>query len=403
MGICNMITFEHDKLSVKIVRLKSITQALGGSISVLDDERTVGIKEVYKRIPVPLAVARAFIMKHAKMTKYLKPVYTALIEYDGHIIAMERHPMGMMGELTHTGFDGQEETWIPYSESNLYKFVYPLMTNSGREWFFDGRYAFSFEKQKLDDVVAEAIPMTEDGRFRKISTMAIDLQELANADKLQPQERSCVTFVTNTGEYSISPPIWKDIESMGASRSASVDDGESTKLPMSFDRMDEIMSVNINFALKAGKEIGAMFGYEYVDPLQLPRLMIELHTVNLPNIPKQVKATYCIGMKFTHAFAWLLGISRRANTLETYIMMRSLMKYLSKRGIYRSGVFKADQIFVDGKTSDDVPLLDLDELLEDQDFTAMSIHAIIEQAKSSQTKRTKNSVINNLAGLQTEA
>lgn len=174
--------------------------------------------------------------------------------------------------------------------------------------------------------------------------------------------------------------------------------------PGTFDMIDESLAVNLNFALKAGQEIGKKFGYEFVEPLQLPRLMIELHTVNLPNVPAEVKATYDIGLKFTHAMAWLLGMSRKTkeDDLETYIMMRSLMKYLTKRGIFRSNVFNAERVFKDGQTVKDVPQLAMDQLMKDQDFTKMSLSAILQQAREGQKRRKKGNDIHNVGGMMTE-
>jgi hypothetical protein len=394
-----MIKFDQDKISFEFVLLKSITQALGGSISVIDEEKTEGKKEVTKRYTVPLSVARAFIMKHKKVTKYLKPVLTAIVRYEDRIISMERHAMGSMGELVHEGFDGEPVMWEPYSEMNLNKLIYPLLMNSKRDWFFDGRYIFSFDQQDLDKLVNTAPAMTKDNRFRKLQTVAIDFQELSNADKLQPTERSCLAFITDAGEYTISPPIWKDLGSVGGASKNNKNDDAAAPIS-SFDDTDEFMHVNLNFALSAGKQIGAMFGYEYVEPLQLPRLMVELHTVNLPNIPKQVKATYNIGMQFTHALAWLLGMSRKADTLDTYVMMRSLLKYLTTKGIFRNNVFSSDCIFLDDQNISNVKLQNLDTLMNDEDYTSMSIRAIIDKVKKN--KYTSSRDITQVAGLLNE-
>lgn len=393
-----MIEFDPTNISIEIVLLKSITQALGGAIQVINEEKSSGKKEIYNRIKVPLSVSRAFIQKHQKITKYLKPVYTAVIRYEDRVIALERHPLGTMGELTTEGLDGSPRTWIPASQSNIDQLVFPLLYNSLRQWYFDGRYIFSFATQDIDQLIEEGVPMTSDGKFRKITSTTIDMQELSTADKLQPQERSCLAFVADSGVNAISPPIWKDANSIGSSKS----DAEDKNLPKSFDRMDDSMSVNLNFALKAGKEIGAMFGYEYVEPLQLPRLMIELHTVNIPNIPNQIKATYDIGLQFTHAMSWLLGLSRKANNLDTYIMMRSLLKYLTSKGIYHNSTFSAANVFIGEQSIKDVPLLDIDTLMKDKDYTKMSMAAIVEQAKSSSKRRSRDNVIGSIAGLVTE-
>jgi hypothetical protein len=135
-------------------------------------------------------------------------------------------------------------------------------------------------------------------------------------------------------------------------------DVTGTKTKFSFDDINSHLSVNLNFALKAGAEVGALFGYDAIQPLQLPRLMVELRTVNLPNIPNTVKSTYDIGVSFTHSLAWLLGMTRKADTLETLLVVRSLMKYLTQRGVFRNNVFQAARVFHINKTVDDVKLVE---------------------------------------------
>jgi hypothetical protein len=393
-----MIPFDPSKITTEFVLLKSITQALGGSISVVDEEKTIGKKEILKRLPVPLSVARAFIMKHKKLTRYLKPVVTAITRYDGRIISLERHPLGTMGELHYEGLSGELVTWESSSQVNFKKNILPMLMNNKRNWFFDGRYIFSFEDQNLDDVIAKSTSITTDNHFRKLIATSIDTQDLSNAEKLYPTERSCVAFVTSDGEYVISPPIWKELGSVGASRR---NEDDAVAPTMSFDSIDETMSVNLNFALKAGNEIGALFGYEFIEPLHLPRLMTEMHTVNLPNIPKQIKATYDIGIKFTHSLAWMLGLLRKANTLETYVMLRSLIKYLTTKGIYRNNVFDASLVFQPTQDVSNVVLRDLNQILDAKDFTYTTIRSIIAQSKKAKHHVSFGN-ITNIAGLQTE-
>lgn len=398
-----MIPFDATKISIEIIRLKSITQALGGSIQVIDEEKTVGKNEFYKRVIIPLAVARAFIVRHKKITKYLKPVYTAVIRYDGMVISLERHPLGAMGELVTEGLNGEPKTWIPYAQTNLDDLIFPFVNKGTTDWYFDGRYIFSFDQNDMNVVLNNSESMTDDNHFRKVVTTAIDFQELCNADKLQPHSRDCLAFVAENGEYAVSAPIWKDIHCIGVSRSRESDDDDfgidddsedrvTTSLT-SFSKLNETMSVNLNFALRAGKEIGTMFGYEDIEPLQLSRLMIELHTINLPNIPKQIKATYDVGLSFTHSLAWLLGLIKKANTLETYIMVRSLLKYLTKRGIYRNDKFDAKQIFKDDSTVDSVKLKSLDVLLGQEDFTRHSLASILGQTAALAQQRKLNKIL----------
>lgn len=374
-----MIKYDPNLVSIQIVRLKTVTTALGGSITIVDDKKSSDTLEVIKRVECPLSIARAFIQRHKKVTKYLVPVLTAIVRYDDKIISLERHPLGTFGQLEGEGLNDQIVTWTPDSELNLSKYVNEFITNSNKEWYFDGRYIYSFNNQDINLMLNDAQRMSNDGFFRKLDVTSIDTQVLSQSDKLEPSNRTCVAFVSSNGQYSISPPIWKDVSSVGNTK---MDD--DTNLTYNFDAIDERMSVNLNFALSAGKQIGELFGYDSIQPLQLPRLMIELHTVNLPNVQQQVKATYDIGLSFTHTFAWLLGLLNQSNNLDTFIAMRSLMKYLTKRGIFRKDSFRQKNIFQEHKSIHDIEVRPIQEIIDENDFSKLSLGSIINKAKSKQ-------------------
>jgi hypothetical protein len=120
------------------------------------------------------------------------------------------------------------------------------------------------------------------------------------------------------------------------------------------------MAVSLNFALAAGVELSEVFGYESIQPLQLPKLMVQLKTVNLPKLPKEIKATFNIGMTFTQTFAWLLGFAKQADTLAQEEAVRRLLKYLTSKGIYRKDSLKNDKIYQGGVVTE-VPMLTLDQ------------------------------------------
>ena len=401
-----MIRFDSNKVSVEIVRLKSVTTSLGGSITVLDETKSTDVKEVTKRVVVPMAVARQFIQDTKKITKYLAPVLVAVVRYGNHIVAMERHPLAGLGELETEGLFGPKR-WEPMCETNLNNLVKPTVEASDKEWYFDGRYAYSFNSGDVERAVGEADNLTRDGQFRKVAATTIDLQNLANPGKIAPATRSCMAFVTSSGEMAVSPPIWKNISDIGSSKLDKAldadededglddDDVEVTvNNRFTFDTVNDAFNVNLNFVLKAGKEIGQTFGYEYVEPLQLSRLMVELRTVNLPNVPKQVKSTYDSGLPFTHVLAWLIGLSRKANTLETYIVMRSLMKYLTKRGIFKADTFNANQVFKAGQTVADIPMMKLEDLTKLKEQPTFSFSDVLEQVNATlKAKRQNNDIL----------
>lgn len=359
-----MIAFDSSKLSVEVVELKSITTALGGSITVVDRSKPKGVT----RVDVPMAACRAFIKKH-KISKYLIPVLTAVVRYGNHVISMERHPLGSLGVKEQVGLDGTIQVWRSDSQISIENYIKPS-TSQGK-WYFDGRYVYKFNNE-IKDVLKCATKLTQDGLFRGVDVHSIDMQDMTSRSKMELTERCCLAFVTQGGLYSISPPIWKNIESIGNSQLASISDRideENIKIlgntNFNFDQIDNNLAVNLNFALRAGNEISKLYGFESIEPLRLADLMIELHTVNLPNIPKQVKATFDVGIKFTHTLSWLLGLSRRANTLESYIVIRGLMKYLTQKGIFKNDTLKASHIFVDGKSMKDIETINITTKLQE--------------------------------------
>ena len=150
-----MIKFDINQLNVEVVYLKSATTALGGSISVIDQEKSTPKKEVLKRIATPLAVVRSFIQRHKKVTKYLKPTLAAIIKYDGMVVALERHPLGALGELEEEGLFGKK-TWEPATIANIEQHIKPIVANQMRDWYFDGRYVYSFSSKDMDSVMRES-------------------------------------------------------------------------------------------------------------------------------------------------------------------------------------------------------------------------------------------------------
>lgn len=355
-----MIKFDIDKLAVEVVMLKSCTTALGGSVRIVDEELTTD-KEVYKKVNVPMAIVRTFQARH-KTSNYMKPVVTALVTYDGHPVALERHPLGTLGTRTSEGLFEDDRVWVSDSEYNINQYIKPLFKNSERDWWFDGKFMYSFDND-LDVAVQRGTFLTQRGNFRAVEVTSIQLSNVHNRERLEPAERTCLAYVAGNGEYSLTPPIWKRLADVGTSalsRSNSDDEQEDNHR---FDAIDQHLAVNLAFALKAGHVIGSLFTHEEIEPLQLPELMIRLNTVNLPKVSSKVKSTYDIGMTFTQAMAWLIGMSNRINTLDSHMAIRSIVKYLTTKGIFRKNMFDKTAVFKAGHDIDSVEMISKDDAL----------------------------------------
>jgi hypothetical protein len=393
---------------VEIVELKAVTTALGGSISVVDEARSTDRREVYKRIPVPVAIARAFRARH-KISKYINPVITAVVYYDDLVIALERHPLGALGTAVSHNAEGERIVWTPECQKNLEEHVIkPIAEASDREWYFDGRYIYTFGRLTHTNAVYEGDYLTADGKFRSVVVNAIAVHQLQNAEKLAIQERTAVAFVAKNGQFAITPPIWKDVRSVGAKKTEehTKDDDDETR-SYTFDRINDHLKVNLNFSLQSAKVLSAIWGFEVIEALQLPSLMIRLKTVNLPNIPNEVKSTYATGMTFTHAFAWLMGYQRRVQNMDELLAVRSLFKYLTTTGIFYGRMFEHAAVYRAGKDETDVPMMTKDEAYANvQNLSSTQLLARIQERRENQRTRRgggrERAVGNAVAGLLTE-
>lgn len=361
-----MIKFNPALLKTVHMQVKMVSGALGGSLTVLDEKRTKKAgKEVFTRYKLPYHITRHFAKKY-RITKYIKPVLSAVTFYEDHIVCLERHPLGNLGRETTEGLFG-EVTWKSESEINSEKLIKPLTT--GQDWYVDGSYVYHVSAE----AIAKAKSLSSDKKFREVNVEAIKLSMLA--DKADIEQRVCLAFYPTHGKMALTPPIWKTLSNIGQRQLTAKGDtrsedeiesdssvtyihgeGERTQ----FDRVDDMLCVNLGFALKAGRVLSETFGYDSIEPLGLDDMMIQLKTVNLPCIANEVKQTFDTGLRFTIALAWLIGLTRRAETLDSYIALRTLLKHLTTKGVYRKGAFNPESIFKSGASLDSVELMSIE-------------------------------------------
>lgn len=350
-----MIPFDVSLLHVEHVHLKYVTKALGGSINVLD-KTNKSDKDSFVKIAVPMHVADAFIKDYG-MSRYLKPVLTAVTYYGDQVVALERHPLGNLGKEVVEGLFG-ERRWESESEKNITGRL-ARQTETG-QWYIDGTVVYHFQNGKNTN-------LTADGKFQSVTVDAIKLVALADTENLSPADRMCIAFQSVTGKIVVSPPIWRNMENIGSRKIGSED--ETTDIiaigENQFDVVDKYLAVNLGFALKAAKDLSDEFGYHVIEPLRLDELMIQLKTVNLPKVDKSIKKTYDIGMKFTHAVAWVIGMTDDVNTLESFRAIRSLLRYLTTRGIVQKTALSKDAIYHDEMGAKDVPFKTIDSIREE--------------------------------------
>lgn len=350
----SLITFDH-------VWLKGVTTGSGGRITVVDEDNSTKEREVYKTIDSDWSIVRRFA-KIAEASRFFNPVLCAVAYYGGHMIALEMNPLGSKAE-DEVDLGGIVTKWKSQIEKNIDALV--GITQEG-EWFVDG-----FSVYKFAEGASELL--SADGRFQSIPVESYKFLSMDNRTFTLAESRVCLKYTTsgNVMQPSVSamsPPIWKSLTQVGSKEMKKSGDDTGvcykTAANLQFDRVDSLLAVNVDFALKAARELSNVFGFESIEPLNLDYLMTELGTVNLPTVDKSIRQTMDIGIQFTHSMAWLIGLIHRTDTLEAYMSIRGVMKYLTGLGIYRKKAFEAKSVYKKGNGIESVPLMNTEEALE---------------------------------------
>ena len=344
-----MIKFNYSNLRVEIVKLKSVTAALGGAIRVVDEKASKKKKhEVYARVPVSQTLVREFA-KTYKATKFIRPIEAALVYYRNNVVAIERGPIG-----AHILRQNDASwKWSPDCNKNIDELH--NMTANG-VWYTDGRQVYQVPTTKAA-IEREGKNLNSESTFFSVSVSAIALSQLNSpVHKMKSSMSAVVAFISKDGTVGVSAPVFKTDSNLGMLEI------KDNRHPL--DQIDVDHAVSLGFVLYAGKTLSESFGYDILDVLQLPKLMVQLKTVNLPRLGKEMKETVDSQLPFTYAMAWLIGLGERAKTIDQYMIVRSALKYLISKGTFERKKLMMDQIFVHGHNRDSIPVMDASKALE---------------------------------------
>lgn len=345
--------FDSEKLSIEYVWLKRVVESIDSSMYVVN---TKASKEkgsmVLRRYSISQRTANMF-GKMYSVKNYIVPVPAVIVKYDDRVISLERSYVDIIEDRVYKTPDDS-----PVFDSNSEQNVSVLLHNvSGEDWYIDGQFVYNFA-DNLENAVWDGDMLSSDGKFSTVEVETFKLSGLCLSPEntIETQIRTCLGYVTDSMEYSLSSPLWSNLKAIGEKQS--VDElSENNR----FDKIDKFLGVNLNFGLRAARIIGNVFGYDEIAPIQLPNLMIVLKTVNLPTIPREIRATFDIGMRPTEAIAWLLGLLGKTKSYEDYIAISGLLKYLTQRGLFYKRSFAKDKIFNEDDTSlNDIPLIDME-------------------------------------------
>lgn len=353
-----MYAFDENLMSVAFHRVKAVSLALGGSLIIIDEERTKATgREVQFRIEVPYAVCRRFFLDNKKVKSFLRPMWIAIVRYGEHIVCIESHPLKALGNLYEEGVFDASRRWEPKAVQNFALLQKEVLSKFDKsEWMFDGRYVYRYS----DSVT----PISADGRFHAVVAEAVDFYSMAS--DVSAKSRTCIQYTAADGTTCVTPPIWVNVTELGTARKSNTDEedlmfvkanNESDRVSDMMGKLDRTRTINLNWVLHAAKVVGSIYGYKEVEPLGLASLMTTLCTVNLPNLPKAVKSTFGIDMPISHALAWLMGKLKNESELKNIIQLRACIKYLLGRASFAHASMAHDQIYFEGHHNMSVPLV----------------------------------------------
>ncbi len=305
-----LIPFDIDAVTTERVKVVAVTTALGGSFQYLN-ETDPSAKPIKQSVSV--GVARLCVKAHGN--QFVIPRETCVLRYADRAISLE---ITNGTERFIDSVTDEQRLWTSTIET-AWNTVRNEIIASGFEWFFDGRYAYTFGNNTVNQAVKEAGYVDPRGSFRAVEVRCYDLTAL-NAGAIT---RTCMAYYIHDDAWSISPPAWKSLtinsdESIGAL----------------YGGIDQQRGVNLNFALYAAGTLSKSFGLDIIEPLDLPGLMIEKRTVNLMSLDSSIKYLTQIDMLYTHALSWLIGLCRSIENLDQLQSIKSTIVYLTKHGFY---------------------------------------------------------------------
>lgn len=327
-----LIKFDQSKVEFRYLKIKSVNP-MNGQLFFIDEKST---NEKTIRYECPKSLARLF-KETFKTSTYQIPHECCVMFYDNNVIALER---STLNQRYVEKLDGSVDLWKP----NMIHVYNKILNEINENWYFDGQYLFSINNDPTID-------LDDNHQFKAVPVTSILLNYIGLVSEYLIETRHCLEFNASNNTKVITPPIWKSLTSISSNKLKSE---ELTSLNQ-FDKIDNKMAVNLQFAIIAGINLSKIFGYQVIEPLQIPKLMIQLKTVNLQSMSTELKQTFDIGMTFTQACAWLMGLSRDIKDFNDMLALKKMIRYLTTSGIYIRN--KIDQVNV----QQNIPLLSIEE------------------------------------------
>ena len=308
-----MFKFEAKKFQVLYVGLKTLSKAtINPKISFIYNDELV-------KMDIPTSIARIGRNKLHNVTKFAKSYPVAIAMVDGRIVALDVANSKQYKMNTDVG------AWISVLDSREEL----IQSVASEEHLWDGQYLYKYSGE---------VKPVGDGRFGYQEVRALNLYHLSE-DRGGQIEQLAVYCYKNptTGEWIKSAPITR-VSGEHLQISGDLDQFSSNDQFINqydddlFTKLDAWWFVNMRFTNYAARSLSNQFGYEAIEPLGLPLLMIEHRTFNLGGLSTSIQASSPAPIGFRNAMAWLLGLHTKIETLDDFITLKQTMKMLTSKG-----------------------------------------------------------------------
>lgn len=326
------LTFPFKKNTFKIeqIGLKALSKAtIEPRITFINE------KGELVKMAIPTSIARLIRNKLHGVTKFVEPYPACLAFVDGRIVSMD---VAVGKDLKMFEEFGE---WISVLEKRE-----TLLAQVDDNWMWDGQYAYKYS--------GPASAIGESG-FGSIPTRAMNMFRLGEEKTDLIEDLACLCYKhPETNEWIKTSPMTRhsggflqltgDIGAFNA-RDQFIDTADQ------FDAVDNSLFVNLRFVNYAARVLSNRFGFESIEPLGLPLLMIEHRTFNVGGLALPIQMSSPAPLKFSRALAWMIGMYMQVRNLDDMIAVKQTFKMLLSKGNTNNRMMGVE----DGNKNEEVP------------------------------------------------
>lgn len=309
-----MFSFQKNDFRIEACTIRSISKA------TIDPriEYTNSKGEVVRQ-GLPVSVARSVRQKLHGVTRFHNE-YPCNLAFVGDQIVSMAIPTGANYQMWKDTGD-----WICQMEEKA-----GIVDTIEANWMWDGQYAY----KHVGDVV-----QVGETNFGYIATRAYNLYKLGdikNSAVVEELTAFCYRDPID-GKWTKTGPVIRSAGGGGflqISGAADQADREDTFMENvdNLDKIDAARFANVRFVNYAARALANRFGYEAIEPLGLPLLMIEHRTFNIGGLSLPVQASSAAPISYSQALIWLIGMHRRVVDLADMMTIKSTIKMLLTKG-----------------------------------------------------------------------